>query len=468
MALAGIMLLAGVIRFWAIASLPRGLNLDEAYNGIVILDLLNGRLPAILTAPWSAREPLIFYIQAFPVRLFGPTPGAMRITTSGLSWLLVLSVYLLNRKVFGVRISLVAALIMATTLWPVYHGRFATRPILLPVFVSLAFHASLAAWHRRHWRWWLLSGVAFGAVSYTYTSSLFIVPSLIALVGMLAWFDRAGLHARKWGILIALATMALISLPMIIARINHPSAGFARSASVSVFYPGQNLRDSLKTIFIQTGLVLRMFFIKGDMEPGNNIPGRPVFDMFMAIPFIVGGWYYGVRPLLVRKINPVLLYFVIWTGIWLLPTWASKSPPQFLRANGIMLSLFIFPALGLLSIRQWLEIRSGRFLAHLLVSTMLGASTFITARDYHNYLQSPVAFDAYSGHETVPIIATNKLTRSGWVGTNLVALPAPGLERMLAADIDIGALPLPYAYYLTPWFFDPYEIHSYDINTQSN
>ncbi len=224
------------------------------------------------------------------------------------------------------------------------------------------------------------------------------------------------------------------------------------------------------TALIQTGLVLRMFFIKGDIEPGNNIPGRPVFDAFMAIPFILGGWYFGVRALLRRKINPLLLYFAIWIGIWLLPTWASKSPPQFLRANGIMLALFVFPALGLLWLYRWLALRGGRFLALLLASTILGASIFITVNDYliDNYLASPVAFDAYSGHETAPIIAVNQLTQSGWVGTNLLALPAPGLERMLAADIDIDALPQPYAYYLTPWFFDPYETHPYDIDVQPN
>ena len=259
-----------------------------------------------------------------------------------------------------------------------------------------------------------------------------------------------------------------MGLPMVIARVNHPSAGFARSVSVSVFYPGQNLRDFVKTVVIQTGLVLRMFFIKGDAEPGNNIPGRPVFDAFMAIPFILGGWYYGVQPLLRRKINPIMLYYLIWIGIWLLPTWASKSPPQFLRANGIMLALFIFPALGLLWLYRWLALRGGRFLSLILASTILGASIFITVRDYLSYLPSPVAFDAYTGHESAPIIAVNQLMQSGWVGTNLVALPAPGFERMLAADIDIEALPLPYAYYLTPWFFDPYETHPYDIDIDPN
>src|SRR3972149_5722500 len=87
-ALAAILLLAAVFRYWQIAEYPKALHFDEAINGLVTQDLRRGHLPQLLTYN-DAREPLIYYLMAGPVAIFGPTPGALRVATATVSLLLV-------------------------------------------------------------------------------------------------------------------------------------------------------------------------------------------------------------------------------------------------------------------------------------------------------------------------------------------------------------------------------------------
>ncbi|MBI5713183.1 MAG: glycosyltransferase family 39 protein [Chloroflexi bacterium] len=143
--LAAIVLLAAVFRYWQINEYPRALHLDEAISGLVAQDILRGNLPDLLV--YDGNEPLIFYIMAVPIYFFGPTPGALRVATESISLALVISVYLLARELFNRKIGLLTAFICAISVWGIYHGRLATRSILVPVVISLLD----TDWHRL-WR----------------------------------------------------------------------------------------------------------------------------------------------------------------------------------------------------------------------------------------------------------------------------------------------------------------------------
>src|SRR3990172_5327625 len=124
-ALAAIVLVAAIFRYWQIGTYPQALHFDEAINGLVTQDLLRGQLPELLTYD-RAREPIIFYVMALPVYFLGPTPGALRVATASVSLALVAGVFLLARELFGRKIGLLTALVCAITVWPIYHGRLAT------------------------------------------------------------------------------------------------------------------------------------------------------------------------------------------------------------------------------------------------------------------------------------------------------------------------------------------------------
>ena len=74
-AAAAILALAAGLRLWRIGALPQALQYDEALNGLVVIKLLRGEQPALVSYP-GGREPLVFYLQAASVALLGRTPGA--------------------------------------------------------------------------------------------------------------------------------------------------------------------------------------------------------------------------------------------------------------------------------------------------------------------------------------------------------------------------------------------------------
>ena len=450
-ALAAILLLAAVFRYWQIAANPRALHFDEAINGLVVQDLLRGRLPKLLTYQ-DAREPLIYYIMAISVFVLGPTPGALRLSTASMSLLLVGAGFLLARELLGRKAALLAALICATTVWPIYHGRLATRSILVPVVLSMALYASLVAWRANRARHWVAAGTLFGAVFYTYATNLFVIPMLgLTLLALLA-FDRRALWGRRGGLLLAGAIFLVVGAPILLYRAAHAEVGLGRSQQLLMFYPGQSMGDLINTVSSQAFLVARMFFIRGDLNIRHNIPGRPTFDVVMTPSFLL-----GLGALWKRETRRLAALVALWLAVWLAPTFLTKDAPHFLRASGALAMLFMWPALGLGWLKSVLKQRAGNQVALLIVSAVVGGSIVITARDYifSDFLASPEITKAYSGEHIVPILEYNRQHQLGWVGDNLRALPEPA-EPLPPGELERARnFPQPYAQYLIPWLFDP-------------
>lgn len=450
-ALAAILFLAAVFRYWQIAEYPKALHFDEALNGLVAQDLLRGRLPHLLTYG-DAREPMIYYLMAAPAALFGPTPGALRVATATISLALVGGVFLLGRELFGRRTALLAALLCAATVWAAYHGRLATRSILVPVVLSAALYSGARSWRgRRVWPW-ALTGLLFGAVFYTYATNLFVVPFVVLMALGLFAFDRRACVERKWRILLAATCFVVVGLPIIVYRAAHAGVGFDRPQEVSMFYAGQSAGDFARAAVAQTFLVARMFVARGDLNIRHNIPGRPVFDVLMAAPLVI-----GLAAAWGRQTRRAAALCALGLGVWLMPSLMTKDAPHFLRASGALAFLFVWPALGLAWLRDVLKQRIGGAAALLLASAILGGSIIITARDYifSGFLATPEIAQEYFGENTAPILEFNQKYHTGWVGDNLRALPEPA-GPIPSEELERARnFPQPYAQYLIPWLFDP-------------
>lgn len=413
----GIILLAACLRFWQIGSAPSALNYDEALNGLVSTQILNGEHPGLL-ALQDSREPLHFYLTSISLSILGNTPGALRLPYVICSLTLVGAVGILARELFDRKMGWLTAILCACTVWPMYLGRYGTRSVVFALIVAMALYFTVRASRGRNLWVWVIAGLCFGVSHYTYTVNLFVIPAIIFIVvGMIVWYRKQ--IVTNWrGILVMISITAVVALPILAYRSDLLVQSFSRPRSLSVFYEGQGYYDFLRTIFIQGFLVLRMFFIRGDANPLHNIPGRPIFDFAMTIPFV-----WGFTRSLVGSYKSRGVLMLVWICVFLLPTFMSKSAPHFLRSVGILPVLFIVPALGLSSMYNWIKRITDRLVAIVLVSGLLGISIIFSTRDFilSDFLNESYVFRAYHGDETSLALQINQRLSAGWTGSNLQA-----------------------------------------------
>ena len=139
------LLVATALRLCAFGQVPPGLYHDEAYHGLDVVDVLQGRLSFYFPAN-NGREPLFIYIIALAVGLLGRSPFALRMAAFFAGLLTVAATAAMGRVLFSRRVGLLAAAVLAVTLWHVHLSRVGFRAVLLPLFTALAmWQGSLGA-----------------------------------------------------------------------------------------------------------------------------------------------------------------------------------------------------------------------------------------------------------------------------------------------------------------------------------
>ena len=381
---------AVLFRFYQLGNWPPGLYRDEAFNGLDALNVLDGQHALFFPAN-NGREPAYIYLTAGAIALFGRSATAVRLAAALVGSLTTLATYLLAKEWFGQRVGLLSAALWAITLWPVHLSRVGLRPILLAPVLALTFWLGTRAYRskspRRRWLW-LAAGLLYGAAFYTYLAVRF-TPVLLILFTI---YDlRFTIGARRSPFTIhhspftdylffALGTAVTLS-PFALLVWQQPDILLGRTGQVSVLNTAVNGGDLWGTLLRQTGAALGMFLWRGDTILRHNPAGRPVFDLFMAVPFVIGvGWCLWHW----RQRTAVTL--LLWVGIMLGPTILAADTPHFLRASGILPAVVIFPAIGLAQVADWLR---RRWLGAALVGLLLLGSTAVTIRDYVNYSQNP-------------------------------------------------------------------------------
>ncbi|AFL89779.1 PMT family glycosyltransferase, 4-amino-4-deoxy-L-arabinose transferase [Terriglobus roseus DSM 18391] len=175
------------------------------------------------------KPPLMYWMAAAGMKVFGPFDWAARLPLSLAVLGLFLSVYALGRKLFGERGGFYAALAMATSLGPYLFTRFYIPDILNALWMTLGVHLFLIALDRARtghtaaarWATW-----AFAAVMALnlLTKGLIGIVFPIGFVVLYALLTRQMRRTFSLPILSALAIFAAIALPWhVLAALRNPA-----------------------------------------------------------------------------------------------------------------------------------------------------------------------------------------------------------------------------------------------------
>lgn len=360
--MAGIVVLAALLRLWRLDLLPPGLFFDEAYNGFDARQILQGGPIPLFFAGNNGREPLFIYLQTVSVALLGATPYALRIVAALTGIVAVPAVYfcavtlltprpatLEQRRAAG-WLALVAALGLAVSYWHLSLSRLGFRVNLLVPISALAIAFLWRAWTGRRRADYAWAGVWLGLAMSTYIAARLLPVVILAFVlaELLASLWRARRRGGLWaewrprlaGLLLLAGVALAVALPLLWTLLANPALASARTGQVSIWSDasGQWLPRLLDNLL----LTARAFYDQGDQNLRHNLPGRPVNDLALAVLFTLG-W---LSALLTLVSNPRSRLLLLWFAIMLAPTVLSSEAPQYLRSAGALPPLAIFYALG--------------------------------------------------------------------------------------------------------------------------
>ncbi|MBV8993797.1 MAG: glycosyltransferase family 39 protein [Pseudonocardiales bacterium] len=223
---------------------PPGFYVDEAsvgYNAYAIS--VDGRdehgesWPLLFQAFGEYKNPVLIYLIAGAMRLFGPSIGVVRVMPSLLSMVTAVVLGWLTYRVFRDRwLGLATFMVAATLPWLFVTGRIgfevSALPTTLALFLLTWWNATHAKSPRRQLLMAVLAGLSLGVAIYAYTTARLLVLILVALL----WVAYLGQWRRCWQPLTATSITTLIGyLPMAYWSLRHPGQLTGHFDQVSIF-----------------------------------------------------------------------------------------------------------------------------------------------------------------------------------------------------------------------------------------
>lgn len=375
--------LALFLRVWQLNDLPPGLHYDEAFKGVQARALLREHQYPIFFVENFGEEPLQIYATALMFQLVGESPWAIRLVSAFFGVIFVAALYACARAFFPRSgwLAVSAAFITATLYWAINFSRLGLETNSLPMLLTLSATALARAYRQMTWQRVLGAGILTGSAVYTYLASrVWLGAVLIWFVYLLA-FHRPRFRAHFSKFIVLGAIVLLTVSPLILFFLVNPLAFAGRSGTV--FTPETFFTNLLRTA--------GMFFISGDTDPRDNLPGRPALDIILALFFVV-----GLALSLLRLRKPFYAFLVIWFTLMTLPSALTEFAPNFRRAIGALPAVILFCALGMQALLDFKYRASGltslvsslqspislHRLAPVLVAVALVPSAFWSARAY--------------------------------------------------------------------------------------
>lgn len=401
-----VLLFAAILRLLWIDRYPPGLHFDEAVYGLQALDLLAHPRPIVFLPAYTGHEPLYLYLLAPALGLFGATATVLRATTAVIGIAGVLTTALVGRALLGPAGGLLAAGFMAASFWHLMFSRQAYRLSVLVALAPLGIWLLLRARARPTPLRAALAGIALGLLGYTYVTArlILIALALYLLIDLLlSGRDRARVRALA----ITGLTAALVLLPLGAYFLRHPEAFTTRF-------------DQTVGADVLTGIgdTLRMYGLRGDIQPKFNLPLRPALDPILTVLGVVG---IGA---LVRSRRS------LWPGgplliLWLLGALAAGpltiDSPNHGRLQAAAPPSYLLVAAGALALGALLPrlIRHpiGRRLPFAAGALLIAGQGAIAARDYFlDWAPSAATFAALHGDvRLLAEVAATEIAHDGTV-----------------------------------------------------
>lgn len=459
-----LVILAGsALRLLGLDRWPPGLHFDEAVYGLMAQEIVAGARPVYFPA-FTGREPLYMYVMAGFFAAIGATGYAIRLTSAFIGIATIPLAFALGRALFGRRVGLVAAALLAVSYWHITVSRNGYPNILIPPIEAASAFFLWRGWRAGRGRDWAVGGALAGLVLYTYLAARFYPVFLALLIGLAAVLDFPTWRRRLPGIALAGIAAVLVFAPLGWHFWRHPEDFVQRANQVLAWQHSSGAE--LAAIYLgnlkRTALA---FLVPGQGDPRwhYNLPGRAIFQPLVACAFLAGVAVCLRRARDLRYTIPLL-----WIAVMTLPgLLTDEMQPAGQRIFGMFPALVLVPAIGIVALGDGLaaaltrragSIRGARAarLSSVLPAGLALALVLVdaraTLRDYRAWVrlpetvrvfnadyvrmaaagraalaagQVPVLLSEHYKHPTIAFLAPELVDGAIWAEPRM-ALPLPG------------------------------------------
>jgi dolichol-phosphate mannosyltransferase len=193
---------------------------EMAQSGEWIVPTLDGE-------PYGDKPPMLYWMLASSIRVFGATPEAARLVPALAAWLTILAIFWFTKRSSGLRAGFLSALMLSLTAGFILCGRLLLLDSVLALFVTLGCFSAYEAIRtaRFSWGWWLVSAFFCGCGVLTKGPvALVLVAPPVFFIG---WLQRLQARPtwRRWAAYLGLSLG--LAIPWYIAM-NLRVSGFLR------------------------------------------------------------------------------------------------------------------------------------------------------------------------------------------------------------------------------------------------
>lgn len=389
--LAGIILLALILRLYQLDTLPVGLWFDEAATGLIARDI--GNNPETQPVYRHAVTYYPLWLHQIGVLLLGEASIAgLRLASVFFGVWAVYLGFLVGRELHDDWFGLSMAFFLAVPFWSLNFSRIAMTGIDAIAATLLIAYYLLRTLRLGSWRYVILLGTSVAVGLWLYAAvrvsvAALLIYALLVLRGRAFqpyWIRRA----------IVIAGIAVLLLaPLIGFIIAQPDAYLQRSREVSIFAEGMLQGRPLPDVFLENvRAYVELLYFHGDANGRHSVPNQPILDPVMVVLMGMGLLLSIVRRHSLMFI--ILLAASILTGALTIPSEA----PNALRAIVALVPVAYFCAVTLHTLRRipypWL-----RYLVTgipLILVLVLNVNTYFVT-----FARHPDSFMAFSTDETV-------------------------------------------------------------------
>jgi hypothetical protein len=308
--------LALALRVINLDSAPPGLWFDEAQNGIVARSLYaSGAAHPTFIGDFTQLGALYFYVLGLVLKLLGETlVWPVRLLPALAGAALVPMIYLLGSRLYGWRVGLAAAALLAVSGWNITFSRFGMASLPTVALDVAAILCLVQALRTGRLGYYAAGGLLIGfALQMYYVAELVpVILGLVFLHRLITGRMRFWRNVRA-GIAVLAVSAVVAFLPVATFAVQHPQVFMQRAGTVNIFSP-EGSDNNPNALSISLNKHALMFNYAGDNNGRHNLPGDPMLDWWTGALFIAG---LGVCLLRIRRWHyffPLVWFLVALSG----------------------------------------------------------------------------------------------------------------------------------------------------------